>query len=476
MSAGRHVVVVGAGATGSSAALALARAGNAVTLVEREARLGGVHATIERKGFRFHLGGHRFLRGGPETSALVDELVGDELHDHAPSSVVLHQGRTLRFPLELADVLRSQPMARARDTLAGFLAARKKARVDERTFEDWAVHRFGPQLHRELLGPFAEKLWGVGPAQLSAAWVDGRLRPLSLSDAALRLVGLRGGRPRGEAAPQLVPRLGTGRLFERMAEAIRAAGGAVVTETRVTGLSLAGGKVRAVRCAGISGERELPCDALVATLPLSRLALLLGDGSPPPSVLRAAGRLRHRAVRLHHILLDMPEVSPHAFTWVADPRLPMSRIEEPRHLSPALAPEGKTSLTLELPCDVGGTLWTAEDAEVHERCVAALRTLGFSGIGEATMAHFSSFLEEAGPVLHLGHEEDRAAVLEYVDGFANVVPAGRQGAFRRAHMDAAMAMGLRAAEAVLSGAAAARRGARGLGDDAAPEAAVGVQA
>lgn len=56
-----RVIVIGGGLAGMSAALTLADAGAAVTLVERRPHLGGLTTSIERDGFSFDNGQHVFL-------------------------------------------------------------------------------------------------------------------------------------------------------------------------------------------------------------------------------------------------------------------------------------------------------------------------------------------------------------------------------------------------------------------------------
>src|SRR5665213_2936405 len=58
----RHVVVVGGGLAGVSAALTLADAGAEVTLLERRQRLGGLTWSFQRNGLSFDNGQHVFLR------------------------------------------------------------------------------------------------------------------------------------------------------------------------------------------------------------------------------------------------------------------------------------------------------------------------------------------------------------------------------------------------------------------------------
>ena len=62
MSAGRHVVVVGGGLAGITAAIALREAGVSVTLLEARPRLGGATCSFTRDGLVIDNGQHVFLR------------------------------------------------------------------------------------------------------------------------------------------------------------------------------------------------------------------------------------------------------------------------------------------------------------------------------------------------------------------------------------------------------------------------------
>ncbi len=76
-----RVVICGAGPAGLTAAYLLAGKGHQVTVLEADSTVGGLARTVEYKGFRFDIGGHRFFTQLPAVQALWWELLGNELID-----------------------------------------------------------------------------------------------------------------------------------------------------------------------------------------------------------------------------------------------------------------------------------------------------------------------------------------------------------------------------------------------------------
>ena len=450
-----RVAILGGGACGTTAAWHLARAGVDVTVLEREPRVGGLCGTEERDGFRFDFGGHRFISRSRALQGLVQELVGEDLLLRTRSSAVLHGGRRFRYPLELDDVVRNAGVVDGGRALLSYARQRLRARGADVSFEDWVVQRFGRRLYDAFFGPYTHKLWGIAPTEISSDWAAQRISLPSLGDVALRLAGLRYGGARTYARSYWYPRLGIGQIFERMAAVAEGHGARFRLGARVVGLDRArDGRVAAVRFTTARGDEELACDAVISTLSLPLLARMLAGPSLPRDVARAAGHLRFRAIRLVHLLLERPEFSPHTWLYVSEPQYRIARIQEPRRRSPDMAPPGRTSLMLELPCDVGDELWRASDEAVTARCLDELGALGFGDVARDLRGHFSSFVEEGYPIYHLDYRRERARVLDFAAETPNVVTVGRQGAFRYVFMDTAMEMGVAAAERVLGRAGA----------------------
>src|SRR5262245_55614537 len=88
---------------------------------------------------------------------------------------------------------------------------------------------------------------------------------------------------------------------------------------------------------------------------------------------------------------------------------------------------------------------------IYERCLDDLRKLGRPPLRVRTLRCFWSFVRQGYPIYRPVYDSERARVLAYVAGFANVRSCGRQGAFRYFFMDTAMEMGRLAARSVVSG-------------------------
>lgn len=452
------VIVLGGGPAGLGAAWELGRQGARALLVEREATTGGLCRTHARDGFRFDMGGHRFITADRDLLDRVVALCGDDLLLAERTSEVALLGRRFRYPLELPDLLRNLPPGLAARAVASYLAGRlRRDRGPPASFEAWAERRFGRVLFELFIGPYTEKVWGVPAGELSPEWAAQRITFGDLGHVARDLLARATRRWRGgEAAPVprtcartfLYPRLGMGQLFERIQAAAEAGGVVTLTGAVPTGFEVAAGRVREVRLATPDGPARARADHVLSTIPLPLLlALALGDEGR-----WLAAPFTFRPARFLNVALARPEVLPTTWCYVGEGHLRAGRLQEPRRRSAAMAPPGESSLMVELPHAPGDDVDLADDAALLRRAAAEVRGLGVDLDRDVRFA-FSVRAREAYPVHRLGVERARAAALAALRRVENLRTFGRQGAFRFVFSDAALRMGLLAAEGLAAVAA-----------------------
>ena len=126
-------VVLGAGPAGLTAGYMLAKHGLPVTVLEAEDQVGGLAKTVERDGYRFDLGGHRFFTKSQEIDALWHEVLDDEFLLRPRMSRIYWNGRFLDYPLRGTDVIRKLGPVELTRASASYLRAAIKPQGQART-------------------------------------------------------------------------------------------------------------------------------------------------------------------------------------------------------------------------------------------------------------------------------------------------------------------------------------------------------
>ncbi|WP_057465136.1 FAD-dependent oxidoreductase [Pseudovibrio sp. POLY-S9] len=433
-----HVLVLGAGPAGLTAAIRLLDAGIQVTVLEQASKEGGQSGTTTFEGrhgtYRFDYGGHRFITHNSQLLKLVEELVGDDLLTSQRKSVIRFQDRTYDYPLAMGNILKTAPTSLLVGAVKD-LALLPFGKPKDDNFATWITSRFGKTLYKNFFEGYTAKLWGIDPVDLSADWAGQRISLLDLKDVAKRLLPIGSDTPRTYARNYRYPKHGFGSIFERMAQKVEALGGEIVFDAAVDGFDFAANRISAVKAGGLS----YPADAVLSTLSLPYMVNMTGGESA----------LTFRGLRFFNMPLEMDNLSECTWQYLSDPDIIATRLQEPKRRSPFMAPKGHTSAMLEIPCDPGSGLWEMDNQQMFAQACGVLNKLGINSAA-ATGEFFSTYQRQAYPLMTVGYEKNRANAIAHLNQFQNLIQCGRQGTFRYIFTDTSMEMGQMAADALIS--------------------------
>lgn len=438
------LVVLGAGPAGLGAAYRAARAGLEVTVLEREEVVGGAARSIEVAGVRCDLGSHRLHRAiDPAILADLRALLGDDLQRRERRGRIRLADRWVPFPLRPASTVRSLPPGFALRAAADAVTAPvRRPRAD--TFDEVVRAGLGPTMADRFYGPYARKLWGLEPSQLSGEQARRRISAGS-SGAVLRRV-VRGANP--EARTFLYPRRGFGQLWETLADAAVEAGADLRLGSRVTQVSTEADAAAATTADGARHEAR----HVWSTLPLPLLARLHRP-APPEEVVTAAGSLRSRAMLLVYLVLPVPQWTPFDAHYLPEAWTPITRISEPKnyrdgHPGPADPgdPGDRTVLCAELPCDRDDDWWSADDETLGAVVVEAVERAGLACPPPDAVA--THRLPSAYPIHRVGDQRQLEIVDQWAAQRPRLLTFGRQGLFVHDNSHHALSMAWAAADAL----------------------------
>src|SRR5438876_9283053 len=380
----KHVVVIGAGPAGLSAAYELTRHRTPVTVVEK-AHLtgGGIARTLEFMGCRFDVGPHRFFSKSAEIEALWTEILGDRIQPVRRLTRIQYRGKFFDYPIRASNAFWNLGPFETARCLASYAQARLHPVVEPKSFEDWVSNQFGHRLFEIFFKTYTEKVWGISTRELSADWAGQRIRGLNLVEVIRNAVlppSWRGGEH--AIVKTLVdafryPRLGAGQMWESVAARLKASGHPVRLGEEVVAVRHSGGRVLSVSVRdGSGGTLDVLGTELISTMPIRELIATL-QRAAPSSVRAAAYALGYRDFITVNVVVDRADVFPDQWIYVHDPGVKVGRIANFKNFSAAMVDDsGLTGLGMEYFCFEKDGMWSWPDADLLDLGRCELVALG----------------------------------------------------------------------------------------------------
>ena len=436
---GDHVVVIGGGPAGLTAAYLLAKSGVKVTVLESDDVVGGISRTAQYKGYRFDIGGHRFFTKVAPVEALWHEILGPEFISVPRLSRIHYGGIYFDYPLKAANALSGLGLWNAGLIMLSYLWAHIKPYPVEENLEQWVSNRFGRRLYQIFFKTYTEKVWGIPCTEIRAEWAAQRIQGLSLAKAILSAASLN---KRSETIKTLInefqyPRFGPGQMWEAACDRITEWGGEVLMRHDVRAIEVRGGSVVAVRAKTPDGEERIPCDHVINTMPIRHLVRSIEPAPPEP--VRAAGEgLNYRDFLTVALIIEQEDLFPDNWIYIHTPGVKVGRIQNFNNWSRAMVPEaGRTCVGMEYFCFEGDGLWTSADASLIELAKREIGQLGLvdpARVVDGTVVR----MPKAYPVYDSMYSEHLDTVREFIDRIPNLHTVGRNGMHKYNNQDHSM--------------------------------------
>ena len=280
----RTTVVMGAGPGGLATGYWLAKHGASVTVVERAAVVGGLARTVERDGFKFDLGGHRWFSKVDEVNDFYKEVIADETVWVHRISRIYFDGKYIDYPLRVSNALAAIGPVAAAKAMLDYGQTRVSQRLDPKpivSMEDAYVDQYGRTLYEFFFERYSEKVWGLPCGEMSGDWVSQRTKGMSLVTAVKDAIIPSNGAVQSLIDSFMYPRYGYGRLSERMAEGITASGNEVRLNAGVSKVLREGSTIKAVVVTDEQGNEEtIEAAQFVSSIPLTVLCQIMEPPGP----------------------------------------------------------------------------------------------------------------------------------------------------------------------------------------------------
>lgn len=499
----KKVLIIGGGPAGLTAAYEFARQGWCnVTVLEREPLLGGISRTLEYKGNRIDIGGHRFfsksdtvmqwwrdmmpLQGVPSCDdielgravTLSPQGPNPEQEDRtmlvrSRLSRILFLRKFFNYPVSLsADTLLNLGLIRVIKMSFSYMWSLFYKR-EEKSLEDFFINRFGVELYKTFFRDYTEKVWGVPCNQIGADWGAQRVKGLSvakvLAHAFGKLVFWKKRDKQGGETSLIeefwYPKYGPGQLWETVGKEAEKLGVRILREQDVTAVCMEKGEVRGVRIKDIKTgeEREEDADYVISTTSVQELIRKMGT-VVPAEVKDVAERLVYRDFMTVGVLLDKLKlksrkmnttvgehgVVPDNWIYVQENDVKVGRLQIFNNWSPYLvADRSKAWIGMEYFVNEGDELWSMDDEAFCAFAEGELEKIGV--IDRADVKEHVVFRIQKAYPAYFGSYNEFDTIRDWVDTIPNLYLVGRNGMHRYNNMDHSMLSAMEAVKCITSG-------------------------
>ncbi|SFW90744.1 NAD(P)/FAD-dependent oxidoreductase [Chitinophaga sancti] len=504
----KKAIIIGAGPAGLTAAYEfLTRSDIIPVVLEKSGDIGGISKTINYKGNRMDIGGHRFfsksdrvmkwwlnilpvVTGGESAHTITYQNKSRVVYHEEngittdPDKVMLVRPRLSRiyflrkffsYPVQLSiDTLMKLGVFRTIGILFSYLKAQIWPNKPELTLEDFMINRFGKILYGLFFKDYTEKVWGVPCNEIPAEWGAQRIKGVSITKAIQHAVkSLKPKKASGDVSQKdtetslieqfFYPKLGPGQLWEEVAAKVKVLGGEILMHQEVVKVDVEGDQAKAITIRNSkTGETQvIEGDYFFSTMPVKELIAAIGE-QVPENVQYIASNLQYRDFITVGLLLNNMSYADKSTgeikrlelkdTWIyiQERDVKVGRLQIFNNWSPYLVADPKTTwVGMEFFCNDTDDFWKLPDEKIKAIAIKELHKIGLAteeNVIDGTVLR----VEKTYPA-YFGAYERFSEIRTYVDGIKNLYLVGRNGMHKYNNADHSMLTAITAVDNILNG-------------------------
>lgn len=470
----KKAIIIGAGPAGLTAALELLEKTDIIPIIfETTSDIGGISKTVNYKGNRIDIGGHRFfsksdkimnwwlnilpLENPPELDAQTRD---DIMLVRSRLSRILFLRKFFDYPITLSwNTISNLGFVRMCKIGLSYIKSSIFQRR-EKSLEDFFINRFGEELYSTFFKDYTQKVWGVPCSQIKPEWGAQRIKGLSvaktISNAILKPFTKHDLSQKNQETSLIeqfmYPKLGPGYMWEKAAQIVKSKGGEIYFNQKIVEINSDGNQIISVTAENTqTGETiEHNADYFISTMPVREL--ILGNKTAPEDIREVAEGLKYRDFMTVGLLLDKLKIGaiPDNWIYVQENDVKLGRIQVFNNWSPYLVEnQDNTWLGLEYFCNEGDELWNMADADFSDFAVKELEKIGV--IDKADVLDSVVIRMPKAYPAYFGSYENFDKIRDFVDKIENLFLIGRNGMHRYNNMDHSMLSAMQAVENISNG-------------------------
>lgn len=502
----KRAIIIGAGPAGLTAAYELVQRTDIKPIIfEKTCDIGGISKTVNYKGNRIDIGGHRFFSKSDRVMQWwlkimqVQNLFAHNATHPAPSNGlkahnITHHGngpdpeksdrvmlirnrlsrifylrRFFNYPISLdMDTVKNLGVIRILKIGFSYIKARLFPIRPEASLQDFLINRFGDELYKTFFEDYTKKVWGIPCREISPEWGAQRIKGLSISKAILhalkQIASKDGSLSQKDTETSLIeqflyPKYGPGQMWEEVARIIQSKGGEIFLNHEVVGINATSSMARQVIVKDTHGNATKSIDTpyLFSTMPVKDLIMGM-NGVVPDSVKQVATGLQYRdfmtvGLLLNKLKLKPPsadQIVPDNWIYIQEKDVKIGRIQIFNNWSPYLVKErDKVWIGLEYFCNEGDELWSQSDKQFTEFAIQELVELGI--IDQKDVLDSVVIRMPKTYPAYFGAYDRFEEIKEFTCGFRNLFLIGRNGMHRYNNQDHSMLTAMQAVDNIIDG-------------------------